>query len=967
MARGEATIRVNVTADNKKLTSTLKDSEGKLKKFGKNVGKATLAAGALAAGALIVISKASVKAASDAQQSIGATETVFGKFAGTVIKTSNQAADSVGLSANAYRENANLIGSLLGNQGVAQDKLAAKTKAMIGTASDLAATFGGTTSDAVEALTSAFKGEFDPLEKYGISIKQSTVNTEAYRIAGVKTKAAFDKLTVAQQNQAKQQATTNLITKQSSKTLGAFGKESDTLAHQQQVMSSRFEDLKATIGTALTPALTTMGAQINKNVLPPLQKLAEKYAPMIGSALQDAAKKAGPFLHDLLSGDVSISGETTKSLGDIAESAKTLAPALKDAGDNLPSFSDGLKVFNVLIGFAADHVDTLAKVLPILVGAFVAYKGVQLVNQAIGKDSLIGFALQLTATRQLTKANKELAGAVREVNSASKGSAGPLGGLSGSADTATKKMGKFKTAAAGAAGIAGMGLMIDAAGQTNESLGLIEGAVGGAMSGAALGAFAGPEGALIGGAIGGLGGLLSGLVTHTKDAGQAAKDSIADWSGLAGTLDTVTGKTTEATRAFIYDTLQRKGVIDALAKEGISGRTAVGAILGEKDARAELNEAIRQTTARYESNLAKLNELKAARRDAAKVGDTTRISALTKQIDPLQKVVDAEKKWLDSVNAGTNAVTQQTKAVRKRSKAVTDYKERLKGLPRAAITRVEAKGLPNTVKGIARLAKRYKLTPAQIKTLIKVTGVETSVKSVEKVKKKLRSVGDAKPSLTPFQTGMKNKLHAMTQERSTSGAGLAVALKKETRKARADLDPFKASFTRGVNKTKKSAHSGGKEVGASLKSGVLAGVGGMGSALSAAVSGAVHAAIAAGKKAADAHSPSKKMYDLGKDMTSGIVTALDSSHAELAAAGANASKAAMGGMASGAATQYGGTGRLRAVSRAPSGGVAAVAAPAAQIMPKQTPVTVMLDGAVIADRLDLRRSLAAAESVRRTA
>ena len=61
---------------------------GKTSKFGA-IAKAGLAAAGVAAVGFAV---QAVKAGSDAQQSLGATETVFGKFAGAVIKDSKAAA-----------------------------------------------------------------------------------------------------------------------------------------------------------------------------------------------------------------------------------------------------------------------------------------------------------------------------------------------------------------------------------------------------------------------------------------------------------------------------------------------------------------------------------------------------------------------------------------------------------------------------------------------------------------------------------------------------------------------------------------------------------------------------------------------------------------------------------------------------------------------------------------------------------
>lgn len=268
-----APIVISILANSRGAVTGIASVRGHLSKL---VGGAALAGGGMA-----LLGKASVKSASDAQQSIGATETVFAKSSDKIIAKSKKASKQYGLSANVYRENANLIGSLLKNQGVAQDQLAGKTDKMIGTASDLAATFGGTTTDAVGALSSALKGEFDPLERYGISLKQSTVNAEAMKVAHVNGAAAFGKLTTKQQTAAKQQATNNLIMKQSKDSMGAFGRETNTFAHQTQVLSAQWDNFKATLGTYLLPVLTKTVAYISTNAPAALAFLKDKLGPVI--------------------------------------------------------------------------------------------------------------------------------------------------------------------------------------------------------------------------------------------------------------------------------------------------------------------------------------------------------------------------------------------------------------------------------------------------------------------------------------------------------------------------------------------------------------------------------------------------------------------------------------------------------------------------------------------------------------
>jgi hypothetical protein len=259
-------ITVAFDAQNRGLNRGLDDSSRRLRGFDRTARQSALGLGTLVKGFAafqgIRLAKdflgSAITQASNAQQSLGATETVFKSFSKTVVNDSKRASKAFGLSSNEYRENANLIGSLFKNQGVASDELAGKSKAMIKVASDLAATFGGTTKDAVESLGAAYKGEFNQLEKYGISLKQSTINTEAMKVANVKSTSEFNKLSGAAQAAAKQQATTNLVLKQSKDSTGAFARETGTLAHQQQVLSAQFDNVKSAVGSRLLPALTSV-------------------------------------------------------------------------------------------------------------------------------------------------------------------------------------------------------------------------------------------------------------------------------------------------------------------------------------------------------------------------------------------------------------------------------------------------------------------------------------------------------------------------------------------------------------------------------------------------------------------------------------------------------------------------------------------------------------------------------------
>jgi phage-related protein len=209
-----------------------------------------MAAPAAAALATIgVAGKAAVDSASRLEQAIGATDSVFGKNAATIKRWGENSATSVGVAKSEYLELSNVLGAQLKNMGVPLDQVTGKTRDLIKTGADLAATYGGDTKTAVEALTSAMRGETDPIEKYGISIKQADVNA-------VLARKGLDDLTGAAGKAARTQALLGLVTKQSADAQGAFKRETDTAAHAQQVAAAQYENTKAALGEALLPVMT---------------------------------------------------------------------------------------------------------------------------------------------------------------------------------------------------------------------------------------------------------------------------------------------------------------------------------------------------------------------------------------------------------------------------------------------------------------------------------------------------------------------------------------------------------------------------------------------------------------------------------------------------------------------------------------------------------------------------------------
>jgi hypothetical protein len=100
-------------------------------------------------------------------------------------------------------------------------------------------------------MGSAFRGEFDPLERYGVTLTMNQVNAEL-------AARGQDKLGGAALESAKKQAIMDLIMKQSTDSAGNFAREADTASGAQQRATAAWDDAQSTLGEALLPAIKTL-------------------------------------------------------------------------------------------------------------------------------------------------------------------------------------------------------------------------------------------------------------------------------------------------------------------------------------------------------------------------------------------------------------------------------------------------------------------------------------------------------------------------------------------------------------------------------------------------------------------------------------------------------------------------------------------------------------------------------------
>ena len=327
MAGDKREVRVAVVGDAAQLQRELQKAEGHLSGFGNNAQKAgSILQSALFGGAVLYGAKKLVDAAGDLQQSIGGTAAVFEDASGAVNDFTKNSADLVGMSENAARTITSRLGASLKGFGMSTEEAAAQAINLTKTGADLAATLGGKTDDAVAALGSALRGEYDPLERFGIALKASEVNAKAVSMGLADSETNVTAF-------AKGQATLALITERSAFAQGQFGREADTAQGQAQRAQAKTADAAADLGKSLLPVYT-------------------KIQETIGLTADAFSALPGPVQTGVvaLTGIVLIGPKLVQGFTLAASAAKTAATAILDVAAKAISTQSAVASMNITTG-----------------------------------------------------------------------------------------------------------------------------------------------------------------------------------------------------------------------------------------------------------------------------------------------------------------------------------------------------------------------------------------------------------------------------------------------------------------------------------------------------------------------------------------------------------------------------------------------------------------------------------------
>ena len=281
-----ATLLTTVKGDAvKKLQKDLGGLTDSLKGISGVVGKVAkgFAGFASAIGATRFVT-ASIEQAKLLEQTYRSLETVFGPLTGEMQKFAEGAA-KIGLSQTEAAKASIFIGGVLQQYGVSTEKAAESTQRLVSLAADLSFVYGYDVQEALLGMTALFRGEYDPIEKFGVAMKQNEIES-------IKAARGLAGLTGAAEMNADVLIRQELLFQRTGKSLGAFTDNADTLAVQSEVMRATFENLQATIGQELTPVIT----QFFSDLIPIIEEAGPSLVKIFEVVAEVLKELAGIFL-----------------------------------------------------------------------------------------------------------------------------------------------------------------------------------------------------------------------------------------------------------------------------------------------------------------------------------------------------------------------------------------------------------------------------------------------------------------------------------------------------------------------------------------------------------------------------------------------------------------------------------------------------------------------------------------------
>lgn len=306
--------------------------------------------------------KESVAGFGELEQNLGGSAAVFGSHVDAVVEKSKSAYKNMGVAQSEYLATANKMGSLFQGSGLSQQRSLELTTKAMQRATDVASVMGIDTSQALESIAGAAKGNFTMMDNLGVAMNATTL--EAYA-AGKGINFVWNKAS----NAEKAELAMQMFFEKTEQYAGNFAREAEsTLTGSIGMAKSALQTLKENLGNSeadLKPMIMNLLNSVKavvRNAAPVVQNVTNAILEQTPSLLNAGAQMVNSLLDGLVS---------------------NLAPILSGAVDVVFTLVDGIvanldpimqaavTLIVVLVGALADNIDKVIDAAFTLVDSLV--------------------------------------------------------------------------------------------------------------------------------------------------------------------------------------------------------------------------------------------------------------------------------------------------------------------------------------------------------------------------------------------------------------------------------------------------------------------------------------------------------------------------------------------------------------------------------------------------------------------
>lgn len=306
--------------------------------------------------------KESVAGFGELEQNLGGAEAVFGSHVDAVVAKSKEAYKNMGVAQSEYLATANKMGSLFQGSGLSQERSLELTTKAMQRATDVASVMGIDTSQALESIAGAAKGNFTMMDNLGVAMNATTL--EAYA-AGKGINFVWNKAS----NAEKAELAMQMFFEKTEQYAGNFAREAEsTLTGSIGMTKAAMQTLKENLGNSeadLEPMIMNLLNSVKaviRNAAPVVQNVINAILEQTPLLLKAGAQMVNSLLDGLVS---------------------NLAPILSGAVDVVFTLVDGIvanldpimqaavTLIVVLVGALADNIDKVIDAAFTLVDSLV--------------------------------------------------------------------------------------------------------------------------------------------------------------------------------------------------------------------------------------------------------------------------------------------------------------------------------------------------------------------------------------------------------------------------------------------------------------------------------------------------------------------------------------------------------------------------------------------------------------------